>query len=76
VLPCLTIMSCGEIGADASVAFSLPAIFGLANVDIDYAKAIIATAAIGARIMRLRICHLLISDEPRNGIGILCADPV
>jgi hypothetical protein len=48
MLPCLILMSCGEIGADASVASSLPAIFGLANVDIDHAKAITATAAIAA----------------------------
>jgi hypothetical protein len=26
--------------------------------------------------MRLRIYRLLIPDELRNGIGILCADPV
>src|ERR1700730_18316068 len=76
MLPCLTVMSCGEIGADASVASSLPAFFGLANVEIDQAKAITATAAIAARIMRLRICRLLIPDELRNGIDILSADPV
>jgi hypothetical protein len=76
MLPCLIIISCGEIGADASVASSLLAIFGLANVDIDHAKAITATAAIAARIVRLRICHLLIPHELRSGIGILCADPV
>ena len=74
MLPCLTVMSCGEIEAAASVASSLPAIFGL--VEIDQAKAITATAAIAARIMRLRIYRLLIPDELRNGIGILCADPV
>jgi hypothetical protein len=64
-------MSCGEIEADASVASSVPAIFGLGNVDIDHAKAITATAAIAARIMRLRICHLLIPDELRNDIRAL-----
>ena len=74
MLPCLTVMSCGEIEAGASVASSLPAIFGL--VEIDQAKAITATAAIATRIMRLRIYRLLIPDELRNGIGILCADPV
>jgi hypothetical protein len=62
-------MSCGEIEADASVASSVPAIFGLGNVDIDHAKAMTATAAIAARIMRLRICHLLIPDELRNDIS-------
>jgi hypothetical protein len=40
-------------------------------VDIDHAKAITATAAIAARIMRLRICHLLIPDELRNDIRAL-----
>ena|ERR1700732_1508202 len=33
MLPCLTVMSCGEIEADASVASSLPAIFGLIEID-------------------------------------------
>src|ERR1700738_2057679 len=74
MLPCLTVMSCCEIEAGAWVASSLPAIFGL--VEIDQAKAITATAAIAARIMRLRIYRLLIPDELRNGIGILCAEPV
>src|SRR5260370_38693209 len=69
MLPCLIVMSCGEIEADASVASSVPAIFGLGNVDIDHAKAMTATAAIAARIMRLRICHLLIPDELRNDIS-------
>ena len=69
MLPCLTVMSCGQIEADASVASSLPAIFGPANLDIYQAKAITAMAAIAARIMRLRICHLLIPDEPGNGIA-------
>ena len=38
MLPCLPVMSCGEIEADASVASSLLAIFGL--VEIDQAKTI------------------------------------
>ena len=42
---------------------------GGGNVDIDHAKAMTATAAIAARIMRLRICHLLIPDELRNDIS-------
>jgi hypothetical protein len=67
VLPCLTVMSCGEIGADASVGFPLPAIFG----DIDQATVIAATAvtAITARVMRLRICHLLVDDELRMALA-------
>src|ERR1700730_17788731 len=73
MLPCLTVMSCGEIEADASVASSLPAIFGL--IEIDQAKAITATAAIAARIMRLCICRLLILGrvaivyEPVSSLG-------
>jgi hypothetical protein len=33
MLPCLTVTSCGEIEADASVPSSLPAIFGLVEID-------------------------------------------
>src|SRR5262245_40924381 len=45
-LPCLTMIWCGEIGADASVASTLPGPFGLARVDIDQTAASAARATI------------------------------
>ena len=55
-LPCLTMISWGEIGADASSTF--PANFGLATVVIDQTTAVAAMATIAVRMMSLRIsCH-------------------
>src|SRR5262245_7407204 len=52
-------MSCGEIGAEASVASILPAIFDLARVDIDQMAATAATATMPPIMMILRIAHHL-----------------
>src|SRR5262245_54308559 len=52
-------ISCGEIGAEASVASPLPAIFGLARVDIDQMAATAATATMPPIMMILRIPHHL-----------------
>jgi hypothetical protein len=57
--PWITVMSCGEIGADVSVASTLPACFGLAMVDTDHATAIAAIATIMDRMTILRISHHL-----------------
>src|SRR3954469_25030392 len=54
LLPCVTMISCGETGADASV---VPP-FGLASVVTDQTTAIAATAATVATTKRLRMCHL------------------
>jgi hypothetical protein len=52
-------MSCGEVGADASVGLVFDA-------DIDQATVTAAaTATIATRRMRGRICHLLVDDELR-----------
>src|SRR2546430_12494685 len=59
VLPCLTMISWGAIGAEASSAF--PANFGLATVAIDQTTAVTAMATIAVKMMSLRIsCHLSI----------------
>jgi hypothetical protein len=59
VLPCLTMISWGEIGAEASS--TLPANFGLATVAIDQTTAVTAMATIAVKMMSLRIsCHLSI----------------
>src|SRR4029453_14599099 len=52
-------MSCGEIGAEASVASTLPAIFDLARVDTDQIAATAATATMPPIMMILRIPHFL-----------------
>src|SRR5262245_12210421 len=48
-------MLCGEIGAEASVASTLAAIFDLARVDIDQVAATATTATIPPMMMILRI---------------------
>jgi hypothetical protein len=70
LLPCLTMMWCGETGADASVTF------GVASVDTDQ---IAATATRGSNCGQNKaLAHLSSprSDELRSGIAILTADPV
>src|SRR5262245_27778317 len=52
-------MSCGEIGAETSVASTLPVIFDLARVDIDQMAATAATATMPPTMMILRIPHHL-----------------
>src|SRR5262245_7633874 len=52
-------MLCGEIGAEASVASTLPAIFDLARVDIDQMAATATTATMPPIMMILRIPHHL-----------------
>src|SRR5262245_16376755 len=50
-------MLCGEIGAEASVASTLAAIFDLARVDIDQIAATATTATTPPIMMILRIPH-------------------
>src|SRR2546430_5459094 len=57
VLPCLTMISWGEIGAEASS--TLPANFGLATVAIDQTTAVTAMANLALRKMSFRISRHL-----------------
>src|SRR5215831_21076869 len=57
-LPCLTMISCGEVGADVSVASTGPATFDLANVAIDQTAAVATMSAMAAKMIILRMsCH-------------------
>src|SRR5262249_31668397 len=63
-LPCLTMISCGETGADVSVASTGPATFDLANVAIDQTVAVATMSAMAAKRIILRIsCHPFQRDE-------------
>ena len=55
LLPCLTMISWGESGADVSVACTGPAPFDLANVAIDQTTAVAVTTTIATKRMLLRI---------------------
>jgi predicted anti-sigma-YlaC factor YlaD len=70
-LPCLIVMSWGEIGADAWEASILPASFGLAKVEIDHTAAIPVTATIVTATMILRIWYHLACDDTARGIGTI-----
>jgi hypothetical protein len=73
MLPCLTVMSCVEIEADASVASSLAAIFGL--VEIDQTKGDHCYGGHCGQNNALAHLSSPYPDELRNGIGTLCAVP-
>src|SRR6266571_3203630 len=58
LLPCLTMISWGETGADVSVACTWPSTLGLAKMAIDQTAVVAAITAIAASMMILRIsCH-------------------
>jgi len=58
LLPCLTMISCGETGAGVSVACTGPASFDLANVAIDQTAVVATMSAMAAKMIILRIsCH-------------------
>ena len=58
LLPCLTMISCGETGAGVSVACTGPASFDLANVAIDQTAVAATMSAMAAKMIILRIsCH-------------------
>src|SRR6516164_11266842 len=58
LLPCLTMISCGETGAGVSVACTGPASFDLANVAIDQTAVVATMTATTAKMIILRIsCH-------------------
>src|SRR5215471_17104826 len=51
-------ISCGETGADVSMASTGPAIFDLANVAIDQTAAVATMSAMAAKMIILRMsCH-------------------
>src|SRR5262249_5719746 len=57
-------ISCGERGADVSVASTGPATFDLANVAIDQTTAVATMTATAAKMIILRIsCHPFQRDE-------------
>jgi len=66
----LIIISCGETGADVSVASTGPATFDLANVAIDQTAAVATMSATAAKMIILRMsCH----PFQRGGLTIALA---